>query len=129
MVLAVEAPKVIAPLEVVIDLVPEPPNVMSPFNDTTPLPVEILPPFHVKEPPTVNDALVDEAAARSWLNVKVPLEVNVIGSLNDKFAWELIEPEYPDPPIVIEVNPSARYANSAAVRFKTLESELLAPPS
>ena len=98
----------IAPLDVVIDLVPEPPNEILPVNDTTPVPVEILPPFHVNEPPTVNDAFVEEAAARSWLNVKAPLEVNVTGSLKDKLAWELIEPEYPDPPIVIEVNPSTR---------------------
>ena len=82
--LVVDEPIVTIPLVDVMLRVPLLPRVMSPLRVTTPVLVEIFPPFQVIPPPTVNEALVADAAARSWLKVNVPEVVNVVGSLKLK---------------------------------------------
>ena len=69
------------PLVVVIARVPLPPSAISPLRATTPAPVLMLPPFQVNGPPTVNEALVELAAARSCPSVIVFVEVKTTGSL------------------------------------------------
>ena len=80
-VLDVEAPTVIMPLVVVMVRVPLPPNAISPLRVTSPELVLILPAFQVNGPFTVNAALVELAAARSWPKVIVLVEVKITGSL------------------------------------------------
>ena len=64
-VFAEDPPIVMPPLVVVKVRVPLPPSVTSPASAIAPVLVVILPPFHVSAPPTVNEALVELAAARS----------------------------------------------------------------
>ena len=92
-VFEVEPPIVTIPLAVVMVCVPLPPKAISPVKETIPVLVLMLPPFQVKGPPIVNDALVDEVAARSCPKVIVLVDVRTVGSLKLRFACEVIAPE------------------------------------
>lgn len=88
----VESPTVTTPLVLEMVRVPEPPKEILPLRLIKPELVVMSPPFQVSGPLIVNAALVndgEETAAKLWLKVKVPEEVNVTGSLKLKLACEL----------------------------------------